>query len=38
MHRERCDFFYTTIHFKLAVDIQGKCSEYIMDLSLNTFR
>ncbi|NXQ09470.1 HPSE2 protein, partial [Vidua macroura] len=35
--RVRRDFLYTTIHSKLAAGIQGKCSEFIMIWSLNTF-
>lgn len=32
------DFSYTTICSKLVVAFQGKCFEFIMDWSLNTFR
>ena len=39
MHRgNACDFSYTTMGFRLAVAIQGKCFEFITDWSLNTFR
>lgn len=33
-----CDFSYTTMGFKLAAAIQGKCFEFIMGCSLNILR
>lgn len=39
MHKgNACDFSYTIMGFKFGVATQGKCFEFIMDWSLNTFR